>query len=222
MPTASEAAASESVGWRRLTSWTRSERIGATEAEVVGYFDPSEDLRRRVSKMGMELAGTQLGNLAALASDLAAKEAEAWASDVPDEAMRNYHERRNLFGDRIVHWAVPWLDAVGRVPSAFAAAATVDRDWLLELGDELRVAPAFGSGEGLDLPDHDPYGPISAGIGDTDSLWCGAVVLDGEDAVQVLQSALSLWRRTAVDHPGTAALWKALAVRAESSLSELG
>ena len=73
--------------------------------------------------------------------------------------------------DRILPWAVPWLDAVD------IAEAGSSHALLLELGDRHRPAPALVEGEGLALPGEDGYGPVEFGptAKRLASLWGGLV-----------------------------------------------
>lgn len=247
MPTASERAASEAEGWDRLTRWGAlkvpdlyADRP-ACEREVVIFFDPSQDLARRAETVGAQLSG-DLDGLARLGSLLAVSEAEAWQGDVPDAAMRAFHDRRNLVGDRILHWAVPWLDAVGRCYPIYRVDAHADRDWLLELAEEMRILPDFAHGEGLTLPGEDSYGPAEVEVPWTKwirSIWSGRLVLDAtlrsmgcdpdridpgvaNDLAILFEVSSARWAALAASYAGSAGLWSDLAARAERTAKMLG
>ncbi|GMQ86502.1 MAG: hypothetical protein BMS9Abin07_2081 [Acidimicrobiia bacterium] len=249
MPTASERSAAEAEFWRGLCHRWRPESapdiyadLPPGEHAVVLFYDPAGDLRRRTADWGFTLSRPHLDELARFAATLAETEAGAWADDVPDLAMHAYDSRRLLLGDRIAHWAVPWLDAVGRAYPETAAKR--DRDAILELGDAMRIAPALTGSEGLSVPGEDTFGPLEA----TEplarhlcSLWSGRVLLDGDegiskgparelDAIRVAEpafrealatryeTAARRWRVLAEAHPGSAALWRDLGNRAEHTM----
>ena len=226
-PDAAGAAEADAGTWAELaTAWREEERPGRwaerppREAAVVVFHDPAEDLARRAAAWGHELPGVDLGHLAAFAAGLARVEAEAWRSGAGDVAMRAYGERRSLLGDRILHWAVPWLDAVARRHRL--AIARRHRDLLLALGDEHRPAPRLTGGEGLHPPGEDSFGPVEPALPLGDllrSLWSGAVLLGPvpHDPAPGYAAAARRWRRLAARHPGSAALWWDLAERASST-----
>lgn len=248
MPTASESAASEAEFWDGLSVWTEEgfpevfADLPPTEVAVVRFHDPAEDLERRGERLGLPLASGSLADLAGAAAELARRESAAWAANVPDRAMRAYEERRHLFGDRIVHWAIPWLAAIGRCYPERRPVTQPHLDGLLSIGDEMRVAPSFGVGEGLHLPGEDALGPIET---DADlpefmaSLWSGLVMTAAtirsmglgetgrviaaeplQDASVVAEFSLlydvsaARWSGYAQRQPGTAALWEAMSARA--------
>lgn len=247
MPTASERAQLEADAWLRLTRWSADaapdlyEDRPARERDVVVYFDPSDDLARRARDAGATAIAPELDGLARFASQLARDESEAWATGVPDAAMRAYHVRRNLVGDRILHWAVPWLESVGRCYPAYRDTAHADRDWLLDLGDEMRVLPGFAHGEGLTLPGEDSYGPTSLDVPWSSwirSVWSGRLVLDTtlasmgcdpdhpsedqlSDLAVLFEVSAARWRTVASLHEGSAGLWLDLAARADTTAHRL-
>ena len=251
MPTASERASIEADGWRRLERWSASEvpelyaDRAADEHSVVLFYDPVGDLESPARDAGAELVSGHLDALASLAARLAEDEASAWSGDVPDAAMRAYHLRRNLVGDRVVHWAVPWLEAVGRCYPDHRETAHADRDWLLGVADEMRILPSFAHGEGLTLPGEDSFGPTSIVEPWTTwirSLWSGRLMLDATwrsmgiapddvglehapDLSVLYEVSAARWSTVAAESPGSAGLWVDLAARAAATaglLSELG
>ena len=219
-----------------------------TEAEVVGFHDPRDDLRRRGREWGFDVGAGDLGTLARFAAGLAAAEADAWRADAGDVALRAYEARRFLLGDRILHWAVPWLDAAGRChPEARQAAHRV-RDELLRLGEEHRAAPRLTGTEGVYPPGEDAYGPEEVAVPLErwlDSVWSGTVLFRatvvslsadptasrrltparieehrGELSL-LYEIAAARWRRRADEYPGSAALWLDLSIRAERTAGRL-
>jgi hypothetical protein len=194
--------------------------VEPSEQGVVVFFDPMDDLERRSSDWGFVLRRPHLDELARFASALADAEARAWADDVPDLAVRAYESRRLLLGDRLVHWAVPWLDAVGRWYPERGDSAVGDRDTILEIADEMRIAPALTGSEGLVVPGEDAFGPIVADVPLRSllrSLWSGDVLrapaIDPPDAA-LYEAARDRWASLADGHPGSAQLWLDLANRA--------
>ena len=193
MPTASESAHIEAEGWVELAGHWTSEK--PAEFDVVVFHDPSDDLNRRAAAWGYRLPSADLSALSLFAAALASKEAEAWEEGTLDLATRAYESRRFLLSDRIIHWAVPWLIAVG---------ADDDLRFLLDLGDEMRVAPQLPGTEGLQLSGEDSFGPIGE-IGGLLSGWVG----ESEPP----ENLSRFWKELAADHPGTAQLWLDLAAR---------
>ena len=257
MPTRSNAAVSaraEAVLWADLTQeWAPARHpalwddLPATEAAVVRYYQPDDDLERRARYWGYEFGERDLADLCRLGAALAKAEAEAWERDEPHIATRAYADRRFLLGDRLLHWAVPWLEAAGRCHPPERPAAEPTRLALLELGDRLRPAPVLTEGtEGLFAPGEDSYGPLEPPAPLADfmlSIWSGRVVmratLDSLGAtdlatrsvptnwltdpdIRLLLSvmyevAAPCWRRIADEHPGSARLWLDLADRATAT-----
>ncbi len=210
---AAAAARAEAEVWAGLVGAGLPE---ATEADVVRFHDPGPDLDRRAAAWGHGFAGYQLAALARFAAALALAEADAWDADEPHVATRAYEDRRFLLGDRIAHWAVPWLDAIG---------AAGERDALLALGDRLRPAPLLTSTEGIVPPGHDEYGPLPDDVPLDDllgSVWSGLVQLGRPlpDPARY-DGAAARWEGLATAHPGTAALWAALAGRAAATARRL-
>lgn len=200
MPTASERARAEKQGWMNLAGLAAP----PSEKDVVVFYDPAPDLRRR------GIADDDLASLARFASGLCEAEARGWEEEDRDVATRAYEERRFLVGDRIIAWAVPWLDAVG---------AHEERDFLLDRGDEMRVAPILPGREGLQPAGEDSFGSLRQGIGMVDSLWSGAVTFDSPP--DYLKAATK-WEALAAEHPGSAQLWTDLAERARRSAGQRG
>lgn len=238
MPTASERSSAEARRWNELAKrWAQEEAPTIwkdrlpTEKAVVRYFDPVEDLADKAGRSGYQLEDASLPSLALFAADLAESEGHHWENGDADLATRAYEERRFLVGDRIIHWAVPWLDAVGRCYPDFRADAHADRDFLLEVGDEMRVEPLIPGQEGLVLDGEDSFGrtePVEEMSRWLSSLWSGHLMLDAtwaslrsegvEPALDVLallyEAARSRWRGVADRHPGSAQIWADLSTRA--------
>lgn len=261
MPTNSEAAAAparEAATWAELAAEWVPERhpvlwadLPPTEAEVVRFYQPDDDLVRRARYWGYQPARWDLSDLCRFGAALALAEAEAWEADEPHIATRAYADRRFLLGDRLLHWAVPWLEAAGRCHSPEREAAGAAEDRLLSLGDQLRPAPALSPGtEGLMPPGEDSYGAVEIAAPLADyllSVWSGRVVmastiaslsggsvvsrripekwLDKPDQSAVLSTMYSVaaarWRRMAADHAGSARLWLDLALRADRTAQAL-
>ena len=249
MPTASEAAAAERDRWMEVaaaaTALRRLADLVPTEASVVRFFDPAADLERRAGQWGYRFGERDLADLARFAAALAATEAGAWEEDDPVLATRSLEARRFLIGDRIVHWAVPWLDQTGRCyPSrreeAHAAAAAV-----LEISGLHRLAPEPG-GEGTTPPGEDAFGPLDISADPSEfllSLWSGVVLLDAtatsmlgrpaqraelasdsgarRDLADLYRLVAGRWLGFALRNPGTARLWKDLSVRAHRTAERL-
>ncbi|NND85277.1 MAG: hypothetical protein HKN46_09040 [Acidimicrobiia bacterium] len=132
-------------------------------------------------------------------------------------------DRRFLLGDRILHWAVPWMIAVGE-PASDAL------DALLRLGDLHRPEPELSGNEGLTPPGEDRFGPLEPVP--LSSMLVGAVVLESvaddwgttrdglragevpDAAIPWLRGHVDMWGRLRSAHPGSAALWRDLAGRA--------
>lgn len=253
MPTASERSIVERDRWAAVAAAAATLAdldVAPVEAAVVALYDPGADLRRRAGLWGYPLASEDLADLARFAAALSSTEAEAWSADDPVTATRALEARRFLVADRVIHWAVPWLDQIGRCYPASRGPAHDARAVLLELGDEHRLAPAIVSGEGLFLPGEDSYGPESPDVPLAQlltSLWSGGVLLDatlrsmtgdrnaGRAGLEILLSRPDLatdlahlyrayaarWRSLATAHPGTARLWSDLAQRANRTAARL-
>lgn len=203
----------------------------ATEFHMTGY-NPAGDLTRRGREWGLGVLAADLASLCRFAAALAETEATGWAEERPEVATRAYESRRFLLGDRIAHWAVPWLDVAGRCHPDVRVEAHRARDGLLELGDRSRVAPAIAGHEGITLPGEDSFGPIDHDrpVG---SLQTGTVMLeatwdslggedaDTEDLATLYETAAHRWSSLADAHPGTARLWLDLAGRAERTATSL-
>lgn len=245
MPTASETSFEESGRWAELAErWSKDRSVRLwndrppTEKAVVVYFDPQEDLKSKARRSGHELGDCSLPDLARFAAALARSEGGHWAADEPDLATRAYENRRFLVGDRVVHWAVPWLDAVGRCYPDTRDEAHSDRDFLLAVADEMRVEPILPGRVGLVIDGEDSFGRMEA-VGGIDrwlsSLWSGHLMLDAtwaslrsrgaeptsEELALVYEIAEHRWRGLAERHPGSAQIWLDLAARARRTAGSL-
>ncbi len=239
-----------SSAWREETRPELWADLPPIETAIIPSYDPGPDLRRRMESWGYEPGRLDLADLTRFAAGLARAEAEAWASGLPDIATRAYQERRFLVGDRIVPWAVPWLDTAGRCHPRWRQEAGAGRDELLALADRLRPSPALSGVEGLVLPGHDGFGPLTA----TEplprfllSLWSGAVVMRAtlaslrgelaavrridpawlaearfvEDLASLYEVAAGRWRALAASRQGTGRIWLDLAERARGTAARL-
>ena len=228
MPTATERALAEKELWAGLGDHWSHEAVpelwadrSPTEVDVVVFYDPAANLNRRAGEWGHELPGHDLSSLASFALGLAAAEADAWETGTRDIATRAYEARRFLLADRMVHWAVPWLDTVGRDNDSHRETAHSDRDILLAFGDEMRVAPLTPGREGLHVEGEDSFGPLDHNQRNLPdwirSVWSGAIVLKADsssDLVGLFEDAANRWSQLASDHPGSAQLWVDLSERA--------
>lgn len=253
MPTASEASTAEAARWSELAShWSEESAEDVygdrppTERAVVVFYDPVEDLNRRAGQWGHRFDDHTLPSLAVFAAGLARTEAEGWESGAGDLATRAYEARRFLLGDRVLHWAVPWLDTVGRCYPGYRSHAHGDRDFLLSVGDEMRVSPVMPGNEGLVLEGEDSYGPRADQAGHPlwlKSLWSGHLLLDitlrrvsgvgpdgpvpdpgsldGGDLSLLYETAEQRWRGVAARHPGSAQIWLDLSGRAATTRAAL-
>lgn len=195
------------------------------EALVVDLWNPAPDLQRRAMAWDHEFATGELPELLLFGAGLALAESQAWEQDRPDVATRALSDRRFLLGDRILHWAVPWLVAVG-------AAGEEVRDGLLGLGDLHRPEPELSGNEGLTAPGEDRFGPLNPVP--LSSMLVGAVVLESrasawgttrhglrggvvpDGAFDWLRAHEPIWEALRAAHPGSAALWRDLAERART------
>ena len=173
-----------------------------------------------------------LSDLALFAAGLAKAEADAWELDNEHIATQAYAARRFLLGDRVLHWAIPWLRAVEDFEPIKALASQLT---LLAFGELHRPAPLLADGEGITAPGEDSYGPVESDGVLTErllSLWSGQV-LGGARRSQVEQGDLPAdladsyhaaelhWQRMADSYPGSARLWRDLGVRAKRTAKEL-
>ena len=244
---AASAATSEAHRWLEVADSvpTECDDVAPTEAAVVAFHDPASDLDRRAKRWTYLLPDHRLDSLAIFAAGLAKTEADAWRRDELHVATQAYEERRFLAGDRILHWAVPWLDAVGRCYPARRVLTHHGRDVLLEIGDHLRPAPYLGVDNGLAAIGEDAYGPTQLRPPDVTfvrSLWSGALLLDATvrsltstiddtallrdtatraDLVTLYENTSARWRGFAATHPGSSLLWHALEARAERTATAL-
>jgi hypothetical protein len=238
---AAAAAEAEALRWLDVAEGVPAQwdDVAPTEAAVVGFHDPGTDLERRCDRWSHRLPDHGLASLALFAAGLAHVEANAWRRDDLHIATRAYEDRRFLSGDRILHWAVPWLDAAGRCYPDRRTECHEARDVLLDLGDRLRAAPDLGVDDGRATIGEDAYGPVETRIDAPylRSLWSGTVLLDAtlrsmnpddepvlrddangyRDLVALYESAAARWHGIGAEHPGSALLWRALSSRAGST-----
>lgn len=189
-----------------------------TEKHVVVFFDPRADLQKRAERWSHDLTGLDLSSLALFAAGLAEAESVGWASDARDVATRAYEDRRFLLSDRVLHWAVPWLGAVEREFRTHQDTARTDREFMLQLAEEMRLAPEIEGTEGLILDGHDSLGPTAAHSNLdlwTSSLWSGDLVLnEHRSPVERYEEAAERWDAMASTYPASAQLWRDLSRRA--------
>ncbi len=250
---AAEAAAEEAKIWIDLSNQWHADAhfhlwndVPGSEAGLIVYYDPAKDLGRRMASWSYPVGDLDFADVARFASGLAQAESDAWANDQPHVATRAYAERRFLIGDRILHWAVPWLDAIERGHPDRADDARTTKERLLEIGDRMRPAPALTGSEGLVVPGFDGYGPLTPDVPLTEfllSLWSGSILtkadvaaarnshvdrrhLDpawmdhGETRTGLANHygrAALRWESIAMIHPGTSQLWLDLASRARNT-----
>ena len=252
-PSAATAASEEAAQWMKIArDWhpgrQRVAQIDLTpsEASVVALFDPADELTRRAKTWSYQVRGDHLSDLARFSAALARAESDAWLNDRGHIATRAYQDRRFLLGDRILHWAIPWLDAVARQYPSVNTLATGTKDQLLQLGELHRPAPAVSGTEGLVVPGFDGYGPLDTPAPFEElmlSVWRGSVLLHGYlgdlfgepisgrqlprawDTVPGARTAIEAtyrasatrWDELAERYQGTAQLWRDLANRARRS-----
>lgn len=185
MTNAATGAARDREAWQRLLAAADTHLPTAREVDVTG-FDPRPDLDRRARWWGHRFATPVLPEVLAFGVALAGAEVDAWRADDPVVATRAFADRRFLFGDRLIHWVVPLTYAVG---------ASEIRAEFLGLGDRLRPAPLLSGDEGIHPPGEDSFGLL-------------------EVALRVELGPPERWRNLQAAHPGTARLWRDLAVRA--------
>lgn len=249
--TAASRAAEETGQWVQIASDGRAVVAfgvdpAPTELACTGH-DPTRDLDRRAGKWQHRFEGHGLDDLARFAAGLASLEAERWDLDDAVAATAAHEARRFLLGDRVIHWAVPWADMAGRCHHPVRAEAHRLRNLLLDLGDRMRIAPLLTGDEGLHPPGEDSIGPKLDGMPDRigrletgvvlfratlHSLTAGAIseptplvtdlpADDRADLATLHTVAAARWLKTAERHPGTARLWRDLALRCEHTASAL-
>lgn len=208
------------------------------EVAIVGGFDPADLLQAAMALWDFRPRTLHLPEILRFGSYLAAIRADAKLVGDERVATRSNVALRRLLADRIVHWAVPWLDAIVRSEPAVAAMARDARDVLLRLGEEHRAAPVPEGSEGLLVPGFDGYGPVHAELGDAlATLRCGDVL--GEPVLRQIglvgpltvpltpHQSLALgrhfelvqqrWDLLASRYPGSEQYWRDLAGRARLS-----
>jgi hypothetical protein len=249
--TAATRAAEETGQWVQIASDCRAVvdfdvDPQPTEVACTGH-DPTRDLDRRAAKWQHRFEGHALDELARFAAGLANLEAERWDADDAVAATAAHEARRFLLGDRMIHWAVPWADMAGRCHHPVREEAHRLRDLLLDLGDRMRIAPLLTGDEGLYPPGEDSIGPELDGPPERVGLLATGVVLfratlrsltaggisDPTPAISDLSAeqradlavlhtvAAARWAQTAKRHPGTARLWRDLALRCEHTAAAL-
>lgn len=186
MSSAFDAAARDIADWHRLLAQAEAVLPTAREMSVTG-FDPREDLNRRGRWWSHRFPSTRLPDVLAFGVALATTEGDAWGSNDPVVATRAFEDRRFLLSDRVIHWLVPL--------TYVTEGAEPMRDGLLALGDRLRVAPLLTGDEGIHPPGEDSFGPLGTAL---------CLELGPRERWIGLQEA----------HPGTARLWRDLAIRA--------
>ena len=224
---ASDTASAEVDDWAWIASLAEDladvSAVPATEQALTG-FDPTDDLARRTRGWMYSLPDNTLAELARFAGGLAQAEASAWERDDPSVATRALSDRRFLFGDRIVHWAVPW--ALAHSDATAHGTATADGKALtarlLTLGEHHRPAPEMSGGEGLHPPGTDSIGPIAQGA-EACSLLAGWVLTEPTRARNRDQfvTASATWKELAETYPGTARLWMDMSARAQRSAGQV-
>jgi hypothetical protein len=235
MLTASERARVEADNWAEIAGhWNQTEvpelwvDRPPTEKATVIFYDPAQDLAQRAREWGHQLEGNDLSSLALFAAGLARAEERGWEQGTQDIATQAYEARKFLMGDRVAFWAIPWLDSVSRGYPRYGARADLDRDLLLHLADEARIAPMLPGTEGIFMEGEDSYGPVDPGVHWprwTDSLWSGAVVLETDrttDRVVLYDQAAGRWADLGTQHSGSAQLWLDLSERASGTAARLG
>ena len=180
-----------------------------------------------MASWGFEPGDLTLSDVALFAAGLARAEGDAWRRDDEHIATRAYAERRFLLGDRILHWAVPWLRAAEQID---AVSALASQQVLLGLGEQHRPAPLLADGEGITAPGEDSYGPVEVDAPlpvRLESVWSGQV-LAGADRVAdpstlsgSFEAAAEHWSELAATYAGTARLWRDLSRRAARTAEEL-
>ncbi len=230
MTSAAEGARDEADLWASLIDAEPEEwdDVPATESATVGFFDPTEDLAARTARWSHTLPDTHLGSIAAFAAGLAVAEADAWERDEPHIATRAFEDRRFLVSDRVIHWAVPWLDALAAAYPQLRDRALDQRTVLLELGDRLRPAPALTDTEGTVPDGHDSIGPLDP-PGALGTVRTGLVMMrptrqhatTDTELAELHDSAAARWRGLAWQHKGTEQLWIDLVERAEATAARL-
>jgi hypothetical protein len=219
---ASDAARQEAQHWAFIASLaellTQHDDIAPTELTITG-FDPATELARRTDGWFHTLPDNSLASLARFAAGLAEAEASAWERKDPSVATRALADRRFLLGDRIIHWAVPWLVSFGvsEPESGPEAVAIVER--LLALGDQHRPAPALTGSEGLFPPGCDSLGLLPDRL-DPTTFANGWVLATRSDlGPEPYAAAIGLWTDLAEAHPGTEQLWRDMAARASAAVT---
>ena len=213
---------------RLLVGW---DDLRPVEVAVVEVYNPAFDLQRRADKWSHKFKAGELPELLRFLAGLALIEAESWESDNPEIATQAIAERRFFFGDRVVHWAIPWLESVRIWDRSRSELANDVQHRLLELGELHRPNPELVDTEGMTAPGEDLFGPLKTPP--PTSLLAGVVVLDkalsawGSSRSSIhgdVPEGYHSWRETCAErwetlrasHEGTGALWRDLSARARS------
>lgn len=204
-----------------LATW---DDLRPAEALVMDVHNPAPDLQRRALRWSHEFRTGELPEVLAFGAGLVGAELEAGNGEQPDIVAKARSDRRFLLGDRVLHWAVPWLDAAGAEPVMAV---------ILQLGDHHRPEPELTGSEGLTVPGEDCFGSLVPAP--LSSLMCGGVVLEAtagewgltradlragefpEEARGWLRERAESWERLRAQHSGSAALWRDLAQRARAT-----
>lgn len=224
------AALREADEWIELVdTWREPPDIGVEprEAAVVRFFDPAADLTERMERWGFRPGRLDLSDVALFGAGLAKAESDAWRLDTEHIATQAYSERRFLLGDRLLHWAVPWLRAAEATEPVRALAS---QQILLGLGERHRPAPLLADGEGITAPGEDSYGPLDAPGSPAEALlsvWSGLVLAgtrrraEPDTLAGDYRAAARHWAQLADTYPGSARLWRDLGIRASRTATEL-
>lgn len=208
------------------------------ELGIVGGFDPTRLLLAAMDRWHYKPRSFDLPELARFGAYLAAIATDAAACGDDNAATRARVALRRLLADRVLHWAVPWLDAIVRSEPQVAAQARDARDMFLDLAEQHRAAPVPEGSEGLMVPGFDGYGPMNIELGAAlSTLRCGDVLgepllsdigvswpiampLTPADAMALGRHFLTVqqrWDQLAGRFPGSAQYWRDLSGRARLS-----
>ena len=243
-------AAEEAQLWATIAAdWMGSEHfhiwgdVPGNERSVVHLYDPANELQRRAKYWQYDCAGHDLADVALFSAGLAQAEADAWLDDRAHVATKAYEDRRFLLGDRIMHWAVPWLEMIRIWHPDRSERAAATQKALLGIGEVHRPAPALTGTEGLVVPGFDGYGPLESDESLPDAMLSvlSGMVISVRQLSDLRYADLSVrrieeswmsdagfrkalrsqfltagarWDQLAAEFPGSAQLWMDLAHRA--------